>query len=357
MNKDTQSLIRKAVLSLLLLFLVPTGKKESGSESPGSKPVFAEGTIECVIDTGSDMYSSNGLKAGFNFELLHRYAETSGYGISIRAAKDGENYRDSLNYGSIDILVGLSADTTDNPLLHQSRNVDSYCSWFMRADRTAEMKDINLWLNSFAGTDDYKLIHRLFYTRYDPFKRLENGVRSQTISPYDRLIRKHAVTLDWDWRLLAAVIYHESRFSINSSSSRGATGLMQVMPATAEYYGITDLMDPEQNLIAGTRHLARIQDGFTDEGLSPQERINFTLAAYNAGERRIEDCRLFASLKGMDSTKWEDIVNIIPDMRKYSFTYEGTLRSGRFRGTETINYVSRVMEIYEAFCEICPEIS
>ena len=244
----------------------------------------------------------------------------------------------------------------DNPLLRKSRNVDSYCAWYLRADQTAEMKDINLWINSFTGTAKYSELQKRFYSPYDPFRRLERGTVSQTISPYDSLIKKHASRLDWDWRLLAAVIWQESRFAINSSSSRGATGLMQVMPGTAEYYGITDLLDPEQNIIAGTRHLARIQDNFDGDEFSDEEMINFTLAAYNAGERRIEDCRIFAGQKDLDNTRWEDIVKVIPDMRKYSFVYGDTVRSGRFRGTETISYVSKVMEIYQAFCEICPEV-
>ena len=261
----------------------------------------------------------------------------------------------SLNCGKIDILVRLSADSLDNPLIRRSRNVDHYCAWYLRADRTAEMKDINLWLNSFIGTRDYTDLQYRFYTSYDPFRRLERGTISGTISPYDNLIKKHADILDWDWRLLAAIIYQESRFSIITSSSRGATGLMQVMPSTAGYYGITDLLDPEQNLIAGTRHLARIQESFSEERFTDTERINFTLAAYNAGEKRITDCRIFAMQKELDNTKWEEVVKIIPDMRKYSFVYNDTIRSGRFRGTETINYVSRIMDIYDAFREICPE--
>ena len=76
---------------------------------------------------------------------------------------------------------------------------------------------------------------------------------------------------------------------------------------------------------------------------------------YNAGERRITDCRIFARMQELDNTRWEEIVKVIPSMRKYSFTYNDTLRSGRFRGTETINYVSKIMDIYNAFCEICPE--
>ena len=55
-----------------------------------------------------------------------------------------------------------------------------------------------------------------------------------------------------------------------------------------------------------------------------------------------------ASLKGVRDTA--------ALTEKYSFVYGDTVRSGRFRGTETISYVSKVMEIYRAFCEICPEV-
>ena len=355
MEYRTESTIRRIVLTAILVFVIPAERLCPSPERTGSARAFSDGKIECVLDTGDDMYSRSGLKAGFNYELLHRYAENAGCLISITAAEDGENYIDSLNCGKIDILVRLSADSLDNPLIRKSRNVDHYCAWYLRADRTAEMKDINLWLNSFIGTRDYNDLRNRFYSQYDPFKRLARGSLSCRISPYDKLIRKHASELGWDWRLLAAVIYQESRYSINTSSSRGATGLMQVLPATAKYYGITDLLDPEQNIIAGTKHLARIQKRFSSEDFSEEERINFTLASYNAGERRITDCRIFAGMQELDNTRWEEIVKVIPSMRKYSFTYNDTLRSGRFRGTETINYVSKIMDIYNAFCEICPE--
>lgn len=355
MDSKIKASARRLIISAVLILIVPYNGRELFLESTDTVRAFGDREISCVIDTGNDMYSNKGLKAGFNYELLKRYAEATGREIRIRAARDGENNIDSLNYGIIDILVRQTADTIYSPLVRKSRNVDHYCAWYLRADRTAEMKDINLWLNSYIGTREYSEQRNRFYSLYDPFKRLLTGSLSDRISPYDSLIRKHSEILGWDWRMLAAVIYQESRFSINTFSECGAAGLMQVMPGTAEYYGITDLMDPEQNLIAGTMHLARIQKAYDGEEFSPEERINFTLAAYNAGERRIADCRLFASQKEMDSTKWDEIVKIIPEMRKYSFVYNDTVRSGRFRGTETISYVNRVRQIYDAFCEICPE--
>ena len=125
-------------------------------------------------------------------------------------------------------------------------------------------------------------------------------VMFENFGQYDDLLKQYSKELGWDWRMLAAVVYQESKFSINSTSHRGATGLMQVMPSTAEYYGIDDLLDPEKNLKAGTRHLKRLQKMFEKSGMDQTEQIKFTLAAYNAGEGRIADCRRFAEAKAAE---------------------------------------------------------
>jgi membrane-bound lytic murein transglycosylase F len=168
------------------------------------------------------------------------------------------------------------------------------------------------------------------------------------------LIKQYAKTLGWDWRMLAAVIYQESKFSISSRSHRGATGLMQVMPQTARYYNITDLTDPEQNLIAGTSHLKRLHGLYKGCDMTPEERIRFTLAAYNAGEGRIIDCRNLAKSKHLDENKWSDIVKVIPLMNDDKILEDENVKLGKFKGTETIGYVDNVMALYEAICKISP---
>ena len=128
------------ILVIALLFVIPSEERGLFLEKADTSRAFAEGEIECVIDTGSDMYSRHGLKAGFNYELLKEYASEIGCKINITTAKDGEDYLDSLSCGAIDILVRVASDSLDNPLIRKSRNVDYYCAWFLRADRNAEMK-------------------------------------------------------------------------------------------------------------------------------------------------------------------------------------------------------------------------
>lgn len=345
----------KITLVLLLFLFVPLCERGRYLERSEATVPFGGQTIRCVLDTGDDMYSRQGLKTGFNYEMLKIFAAKEKLPVTITEAMPGENYEDSLMVESIDILVKCVSDTLDNPDIRKTLKTDHFCVWTLRSDKTAEIKAINIWLGGFVNKKEYKELRNRFYSSYDPFRRIAQGTLSRRLSPYDDLIKKYAATIGWDWRMLTAVIYQESRFSISTVSSRGARGLMQILPSTAAYYGVTDLLDPEENIKAGTRHLGRLQKAFSDEEFRAEERIKFTLAAYNAGEGRIADCRAFALEKEVDSTKWEEVVGVIPDMRRYTVSIGDTVRQSGFRGTETINYVSRVTELYEAFCEICPE--
>ena len=131
---------------------------------------------------------------------------------------------------------------------------------------------------------------------------------------------------------------------------------MQVMPSTAKHYEVENLLDPEQNIIAGTSHLKRLQNMFKKDGLEGEELIKFTLAAYNAGEGRIMDCRNLAASKEYDNMVWDETVKIIPLMRDDSILEDSSVKLGKFQGHETIAYVDQVFSHYNAFCQICPSI-
>ena len=83
-----------------------------------------------------------------------------------------------------------------------------------------------------------------------------------------------------DESLVKAVIYTESYFNPNATSKKGASGLMQLMPATAEKYGVSDLYNPKQNIVAGIKHLSYLMTLFPDN-------LKHVLAAYNAGENAV----------------------------------------------------------------------
>jgi soluble lytic murein transglycosylase-like protein len=109
--------------------------------------------------------------------------------------------------------------------------------------------------------------------------RPENWVGKS--SEFDRLIERAAHSHSVSPELVRAVILVESAFNPKAVSSRGAVGLMQLLPATARRYGVADAFDPEQNVMAGVHYL---RDLMTRYG----NNLELTLAAYNAGEEAVE---------------------------------------------------------------------
>lgn len=87
-----------------------------------------------------------------------------------------------------------------------------------------------------------------------------------------------------DPRLVAAIARRESAFNANAVSNVGACGIMQLMPATAQYLGVHNVFDARENIFGGTRYLRTLLDTFNGD-------LDLTLAAYNAGPGAVEKHR------------------------------------------------------------------
>ena len=343
-------IMKKKVITLVILCL--TSLFETGSPLNGARLANAltGENLVCVLDFENDMYSSNSLNAGLNYCLLNRFAVDNKCCLTIISADRNSNYSDSLRQNKIDLLITDKSGIEDLDILF---NIDDHSSWVINSPDPYKSSQINSWLAIVKNSGYHNRLLKMFASP-NPYKKAEREVITSSVSPYDEIIKRHAGALGWDWRMVAAVIYQESKFSISSRSPRGAMGLMQVMPQTGQSYGIDNLLDPEQNIIAGTNHLKRLQRIFNQFELEQDELIKFTLAAYNAGEGRVLDCKNLAQSKGYDSNKWDNILKIIPLMREDSILEDESVKLGKFQGYETIAYIDNVMSHYATICKICP---
>ncbi len=132
----------------------------------------------------------------------------------------------------------------------------------------------------------------------------QNSVR-QTGS-YDNLISRESSKNNIDPALVKAVIKAESNYNKNDVSSKGACGLMQLMPGTAKLLGVKKIFSPEENIRAGTRFLKYMLDAFDGD-------IEMGLAAYNAGPSKVKK---YGKVPPYKETK-NYIVNVIRYYRAY----------------------------------------
>ena len=116
--------------------------------------------------------------------------------------------------------------------------------------------------------------------RYELFIKTRPSHEDLPRFPYEDIIRRTSERYDLDPFLLLAVIKAESGFRPYAISSKGARGLMQLMPETIEELNIRDPFDPEENIYGGARYLKILLEIFKDELLA--------LAAYNAGIEKVK---------------------------------------------------------------------
>lgn len=223
--------------------------------------------------------------------------------------------------------------------------------WVVRRSSPQLAEAINGWAEGKQARTSFKAItKRYFELGKQPLVTEIPPIRGGHISPFDALFKKYAKTIGWDWRLLASISYQESRFDPAVVSWAGAEGLMGIMPGTAKALGVTphELKDPEVGLRIGVECLRRFRQGFS--GIEdPEERIKFTLAAYNAGIGHVFDARRLAEKYGKDPGVWDQVAEFIRLKNDPDYYNDPVCKHGYLRGSETFLYVREVMERYHFY--------
>lgn len=232
-------------------------------------------------------------------------------------------------------------------------------AWGIPRNADSLLVSVNNWINEFKTTLDYALIYNKYFKNRKSaliWKSDYYTISSGKISPYDELIKQYSDEIGWDWRLLASLIFQESRFKPNAESWAGAYGLMQLMPSVLNRFGVEDKSSPRQNIQAGVKFLEWLDNQVKKLGIRDRrERIKFVLAAYNVGLGHVMDARRLAEKYGGDPDKWSVIKEYLLKKSNPQYYNDEVVYYGYARGIETYNYVDQILDRYEHYKNIITE--
>ncbi len=222
-----------------------------------------------------------------------------------------------------------------------------HLGWAVKKGEKALLNKINAFFRKIKKDGTYSNIYHKYYANVDIFdymdlKKYHRRLKTR-LPKYKKIIQETAQKYEFDWRLIAAMIYQESHFDPEAESFTGVKGLMQITSRTAQDLGINDRTDPKQSIMAGVRYLRKLYDYF-DEAQNP-DRLLIALASYNVGKGHIIDAQRIAKEKGMNPNSWSALKETLPLLR-YRAYYKKS-KYGYCRGTEPIRYVDRILIYYD----------
>ena len=220
---------------------------------------------------------------------------------------------------------------------------------------TSLRSDFEAWLSHFRNSGEYAMLNYLYFEKGIVRQMLGRGLsaaRGGGISVYDELFKEVCEREGYDWRLMSAIAYSESRFNPMLVSSKGACGLMQVMPRVARQLGFKgSVMDPASNILLAAKVLGKIEKSL-DFGPSASEmdRLRIVLACYNGGIGHVIDARNLARKYGGDPDSWTDVSHYLTLKSDPAYAEDEIVRHGRFVGRQTLAFVDGVIDRYKTYC-------
>ena len=238
-------------------------------------------------------------------------------------------------------------------------SISQRIAWAVHPDARGFLDATNSWIREHRKKTEFNVIYNKYFKNKRSFKRRVKSdfysLNNNQISRYDHIIKTNAEQLGWDWRLLASVIYQESRFINEAKSWTGARGLMQMLPSTATEMGVMNIMDAAENIRGGSKYLKKLFDHF-NQIEDPVQRIKFTLAAYNCGLYHVKDAQKLAESNQLDINIWDGQVDQMILALSYPKNYnKDIIKYGYVNGIEPYKYVSEVFERYNHYTQFISE--
>lgn len=278
--------------------------------------------------------------------VLHENDSSGQTDLIEMLAKDSIEY--TIEYAHTVFLYKEYYKKLDGRL---SIGFDQNNAWLVRKESEQLAEAIKTWAQQKSTKSLEEKLHRKYWIKSPYLAQKRIQIPRGAISPYDDIFKQSALQLDWDWRLLAALAFQESRFDAMQVSRAGAMGVMQLMPQTAYNYGLNDstAFVASDNIEAGVKYIKGL-DRIFKKVENKEERAKFIIAAYNSGPAHILDAMALAKKYGKNPHIWYD--NVDEFLLKKSdpeFYEEPEVKYGSFKGKETIYHVENVFAVYERY--------
>ena len=225
-------------------------------------------------------------------------------------------------------------------------------TWALRSTSPNLLQAVNSWLVEKKKVFIPRTYARYFLNSKNQYERTTNTYSSlggNRISVYDEIIQENAQILGWDWRLLAALVYKESRFDTTALSYAGAQGLLQLMPVTVERFGVTNPNDPEESLKGGVKYLQYLDKFWMERVPETNERIKFMLASYNIGQGHVEDAWRLTLKYHKNPHSWQEVSNFLNLKSDPKYYRDAVVKSGYAKGHIAVNYVRDVLALFQSY--------
>ena len=341
-----------------LKYVVPCGPENYTSQVLVQPKVQGQAPITDVTElVGREVYVEKDSKY---LRRLNNLNDELGGGIIIHEV-DGdtlitEDLIEMVSDGKIPLTVVDSDIARLNRTYYPALDIDlpvsfaQRASWAVAPDKKWLADSINNWFAQASPQETNKELLKQFFeqSKFTPTVRFDFS--KGYISQYDNLFKKYAPNIGWDWRLMAAQAYQESKFKPNARSWVGARGLMQIMPATARGYRtkVSQLNNPETSVKVATQLLDDLDGYLLKHVPNDAERRKFVIAAYNVGIAHVYDAIALAKKYGLNPEVWDDNVSKAILMKMNPKYYnDPVVKYGYCRGTETVDYVKKITNFYE----------
>ncbi len=212
--------------------------------------------------------------------------------------------------------AALWAQVFEHITIHEDLAVNSggQIAWGMRKDSPKLQKAMNAFVKTIRKGS---LVGNILIKRYlkNP-EWVENIATRDAVSRYEDtvdIIKTFAGQYEFDWLMITAQAFQESKLDQSKRSHAGAVGIMQVLPTTAAdpNVGIPDIHDLENNVHAGVKYLRFLRGRyFSKPEIDPLDQVLFSFAAYNAGPGNVAKARRRATKMGLDPNRWFENVEI-----------------------------------------------